>query len=405
MTTRLEAQATSAGTLTPRARVLATLAHTTPDRVPTDFLATPEIWAALQAALGVDAAAGPQTEYLSAEREAVLAALAIDCRLVSYDMFCCPPDSLLKPGAVVDWWGSLARSTPCRMWRQHLPDGTWHDVWGIHTQRVANPSGEYEELASHPLQSVTSVAELKSYPWPQPDWWDFSPLPGLLRQVDPEARYSWRFRIGSVFETAWQLRGMTAFLTDLATDPAIPLYIMDRLAEVHAENVRAALAAAGDRLDLVYFYDDVATQNSLMISKPMWRRVVRPRHAQLIAPARALGKPVMYHCDGAIYPLIPDLLEMGVSVLNPIQPDARDMDPVRLKTEFGGQLAFHGGIDIVKTLPRGTAAEVAAEVRERVSVLGRHGGYILCSSHHIQPDTPLENVFAMYDLALRASPP
>jgi uroporphyrinogen decarboxylase len=179
---------------------------------------------------------------------------------------------------------------------------------------------------------------------------------------------------------------------------------MDRLAEVHAESLRAALAAAGDRIDLAYFYDDIATQSSLMISKPMWRRFVKPRHELIIAPARALGKPVMYHCDGAVYPLIPELLEMGVSVLNPIQPDARGMNPVSLKAEFGDRLAFHGGIDIVKTLPRGTPAEVAAEVRERVSVLGRGGGYILCSSHHIQPDTPLANIFAMYDLALRASP-
>jgi len=397
-----EAQAPAPGTLTPRARVLAALGHTAPDRVPTDFLATPEIWAALQAAMGFDAAAGPQMEYLSAEREAVLAALAIDCRLVSYDMFYRPPESVFEPGAVVDWWGALTRSTPCRMWRQRLADGTWRDIWGIHTRPVANPSGEYEELASHPLQAVTSIEEMRNYPWPEPDWWDFSPLPGLLSEVDPEARYSWRYRIGSVFETAWQLRGMSEFLSDLATDPAIPLYIMDRLAEVHAENLRSALAAAGDRLDLVYFYDDVATQNSLMISTPMWRRHVRPRHAQIIAPALAQGKQVMYHCDGAVYPLIPELLEMGVSVLNPIQPDARGMDPVRLKAEFGDRLAFHGGIDIVKTLPRGTAAEVAAEVRERVSVLGHGGGYILCSSHHIQPDTPLANIFAMYDPALRS---
>jgi uroporphyrinogen decarboxylase len=109
----------------------------------------------------------------------------------------------------------------------------------------------------------------------------------------------------------------------------------------------------------------------------------------------------MYHCDGAVYPLIPDLIDLGVDVLNPIQPGARGMDPRRLKDEFGDRLAFHGGIDIAGVLPGGTPAEVAAEVRARVDVLGRGGGYILCGSHHVQPGTPVENVLAMLDPALR----
>ncbi len=109
----------------------------------------------------------------------------------------------------------------------------------------------------------------------------------------------------------------------------------------------------------------------------------------------------MYHCDGAVDPLIPELIELGVDVLNPIQPDARGMDPRALKHEFGDRLAFHGGIDIVRTLPSGTPEEVADEVRNRVDALGEGGGYVLCSSHHIQPDTPIENVLAMYDVTLR----
>lgn len=106
----------------------------------------------------------------------------------------------------------------------------------------------------------------------------------------------------------------------------------------------------------------------------------------------------MYHCDGAIYPLIGELIEMGVDLINPVQSDAAGMDPQRLKDEFGDRLSFHGGIDIMRTLPRGTTDEVRSEVRERVRVLGDGGGYILASSHHIQSDTPLANVFAMYEL-------
>jgi uroporphyrinogen decarboxylase len=152
---------------------------------------------------------------------------------------------------------------------------------------------------------------------------------------------------------------------------------------------------------MVYFYDDVATQKSLMISKDMWTRYVRPRHAKIIELAKGYGKQVMYHCDGSIFPLIPDLIDMGVDLLNPIQAEARDMDPQRLKAEFGDRLSFHGGIDIIKTLPRGSVEDVKAEVRERGRVLGENGGYILASSHHIQSDTPLENVMAMYQLDLR----
>jgi uroporphyrinogen decarboxylase len=109
----------------------------------------------------------------------------------------------------------------------------------------------------------------------------------------------------------------------------------------------------------------------------------------------------MYHCDGAIYPLIPELIELGIDVLNPIQPDLEGMDPRQLKSEFGERLVFHGGIDIVRLLSQGTPEQVIAEVLDRVDVLGESGGYILCSAHHIQPDTPVENIVALYDVALR----
>jgi uroporphyrinogen decarboxylase len=167
------------------------------------------------------------------------------------------------------------------------------------------------------------------------------------------------------------------------------------------ENTERVLELVGDRLDMLYFNDDMATQNSLMISKRMWQKYVRPRHERLIGVAQAHGVPIMYHCDGAMYPLIPELIDMGIDVLNPIQADAAGMEPQRLKEQFGDRLSFHGGIDIIQTLPSGTVEDVQAEVAERIRVLGANGGYVLASSHHIQSDTPLENVLAMYDLAIR----
>jgi uroporphyrinogen decarboxylase len=384
-----------------RQRVLTALRHQEPDRVPVDFLATPEVWDKLIDHFHSEAPASYNGHYFAPEREAVLQALEVDCRLISYDMFCNPPDSVLKPGVAIDWWSSLARSTPNRMWRQQLPDGSGYDIWGHHTRIVKNPSGSYEEFASWPLKSAASIGELSQFSWPQPDWWDFSDLPGMLNRMNPNNQFHVRYRAGTSFESAWQLRGMEAFLMDLASEPDIPMYILDRLTEVTCENTRRALELAGDQIDMVYFYDDVGAQDSLLVSKNMWRKYIRPYHQKIIETAKSFGKPVMYHCDGAIYSLIPELIDLGIDILDPIQPTAKDMAPARLKREFGDRLSFHGGIDIVGTLPHGTPAEVTAEVKDRVQVMGAGGGYILASSHHIQSDTPLENVLAMYKPDLR----
>lgn len=393
----------SSATVTPRQRVLTALRHQQPDRQPVDFLATPEIWHRLQQHFGIAAQPLSDAAFFDPAWEAILQRFAVDCRVISYDQFCRPPDSALLPGARIDWWNALSRSTPNRMWRQALPDGTARDIWGHVIRNVDNPTGAYEEFAAWPLASAASVDDLKHHPWPEPDWWDFTPLRQLLAAYDATQEYHLRFRIGSVFEIAWQLRGMQEFLMDLVNQPEIPTYIMERLTDVYVENTRRVLDLAGDRLDMVYFYDDVATQQNLMMSARMWRRLIKPLHQRIIDAARARHIPVMYHCDGALYPLIPELIEMGITLLNPVQADAAGMEPQRLKDEFGDRLSFHGGIDIIKTLPKGTVDDVRAEVAERMRVLGKNGGYVLASSHHIQSDTPLANVFAMYDLAARSS--
>jgi uroporphyrinogen decarboxylase len=376
-----------------RERVKTALRHEEPDRVPVDFLATPDVWNKLIERVGPDTSGVGCADFFEVEREALLRHFEIDTRVLSYDMFCRPPDE-----TDVEWFSALDRSTPNRMWRRRLDDGTTLDIWGCHRNRVEHGFGAYEEFASWPLQNATSLAELEAHPWPDPDWWRFDALPALLDELEG---HHVRFRIGSVFEVGWQLRGMQEFLIDLAINPEIPSYIMRRLTDVYVEITRRVLELAGDRLDMVYFYDDVATQNSLMISPDTWRELVRPHHARLTELARSHGVPVMYHCDGAIYPLIPELIELGVDLLNPIQPDAKGMEAQRLKDEFGDVLSFHGGVDILKILPRGTVEEVRAEVARLVDTLGKGGGFVLCSSHHLQPDTPVENVLAMYDPALR----
>ena len=387
--------------ISPRDRVNLALNYNTPDRIPVDFLAVPEIWKKLIQSEALKPQEHFTSQFFDSSWESLLQKFQVDCRVISYDQFCNPPSLTLKPQAKIDWYGSLGRSTPNRIWRQITPDGQIYDVFGRHFRIVDHPTGSYEELASYPLGNAESISDLKAYIWPEPDWWDFSGVSDLLTQLDTNEEYHLRYRIGSVFEVAWQLRAMDTFLLDMARNAEIPYYIMERLTDNYVEITDRFLSTTGNRIDAVYFYDDVATQNSLMISKKMWEKYIKPHHMRIIDIAKKHNKKVMYHCDGALYPLIPDLIEMGIDILNPIQADAKDMNPEKLKVEFGDQISFHGGIDIIETLPFGTPSDVQNEVIARIKQLGKNGGYVLASSHHIQSDTPLENIRAMYDPAIR----
>jgi uroporphyrinogen decarboxylase len=316
-------------------------------------------------------------------------------------MFCSPPEHVIRPGARVDGFCSVNRSTPNQMWRQVMPDGSLYDIWGTHFKNEQHVYGYYEGAASWVLSAAESLSDVQKFAWPDPSWWDFTPLPAMIDRLQKDGPFHVRFRLGSFFEQAWWLRGLEHFMLDIGFGSPIADYVMDRILEVMLANLQTVLELAGNRLDMIYVYDDVATQNSLMISPKDWRRLIRPRQQKIFDQVHRYGKLVMYHCDGAIAPLIPELIEIGVDVLNPIQPDARGMDSAGLKQQFGSQLTFHGGVDIIRTLPRGNVQDVQAEVRQRVRVLGEGGGYILCSSHHIQADTPLQNILAMYEPGLR----
>ena len=367
----------------PRDRVNRAIAHRRTDRVPRDFVAVPEVWRRLQKHFG------------SSERSEVLVRLGVDCRIVSYDSFCCDPE--VEP-AEVNWEASQERSSLAGMWRRLLPDGSNRDIWGAHRCRVANAFGMLDQFASHPLREAASLEDLQQYRWPQPDWWDFRTLPQVISALNDKAFFHVRYRAGSVFETAWSLFGFERFLSDLALQPELPAYVMERIAEVHLANLETVLRLAGDQIDLVYFYDDLASQNGLLISTGMYERFVRKHHQRLIDLAARYGKPAMLHCCGSVYSLLPQLVDMGLAVLNPVQPRAKNMAHDQLAREFGGRLAFHGGIDIQDFLPRATPEQVRDHVAATCKILGAQGGYVMSGSHHIQADTPLENILAMYDV-------
>ncbi len=346
--------------VSPWQRVETALAHRQPDRVPFDFWAVPEVWDKLRTGLGAD-------------DEEILRLLGIDCRMVT-----------------TRYVGAKARD---------LPDGTYIDAWGTHRRSVTNEFGTYDEYAGHPLAEAETVGDVLDWDWASPDDWDVSGVREQCEQLNGDLRHHLRYEVGGIFEWSWALRGFERFLLDLVDKPEVACAIMDRFTDVYIENTVRVIEAAGGLLDMVYTYDDVGIQNGPLMSMRMWRKYILPRHQRLNAAIRAARYPVkiMYHSCGAIYPFIAAFVdEMGIDVLNPLQPRAAGMDMVRIKAEFGDRLAFHGAIDIQHTLPHGTPDEVEAEVRDRCQVLGVGGGYICTSAHYLQADTPLENIVAMY---------
>lgn len=366
-----------------RNRVNQAISFQKPDRTPRDFAAVPEVWQKLGDFFGVQ------------DREKILEFLDIDCRIVSYDSFCQNPS---LPSIDVDDNASMERSSTGGMWRRLEPDGSNRDIWGAHRRKVVNNYGAYDEFVTYPLEDAKNLADLKKYDWPQPEWWDFSDLRSVIDELNKKNIYNIRYRVGSVFETAWSLYGFEKFLLDLALQPQLPLYIMEQVAKVHINNLKTILDLAADQIDIIYFYDDIASQNALMISPQMYKDYIQTYHQEIINISKKYGKPVMMHCCGSIYPLIEEFIKMGLSILNPIQPIAKNMNPEKLANEFGGRITFHGGIDIQKLLPFGTPTEVREQVGFISGVLSKNGGFIMSGSHHIQADTPVENILAMYNV-------
>lgn len=367
-----------------RERVNKAIAFKRLDRTPRDFAAVPEVWKKLSDYFGVE------------DRNEILKCLDVDCRIVSYDSFCQHPG---VDSSQVDAVASMERSSVGGMWRKVEPDGSNRDIWGAHRRRVPHKYGEYDEFVSFPLEDARSVDNLKKYEWPQPDWWSFDNLRSFINELNDSAVYNIRYRVGSVFETSWSLYNFEKFQLDLALNPEMPLYIMKRVAEVHTENLRAVLNIAGDLIDIVYFYDDIASQEGLLISPQMYEKFLQPFHQEIIDIAHSYGKPTMMHCCGSVYSMIERFIDMRLAILNPIQPSAKNMNPEKLAEEFGGRIAFHGGIDVQNLLPNASPDQVKEKVEYTTELLGENGGYIIAGSHHIQADVPIKNVLAMYGIS------
>jgi uroporphyrinogen decarboxylase len=247
------------------------------------------------------------------------------------------------------------------------------------------------------------LGDLKDYPWPKGD--DPSRFAGLreralaLRRDTPYAVVSGIS--GVVYEICWYLRGLEQWLCDLVTDPAFCEALLDQTLKFWLDWFRVFLDEAGDVVDVIMIGDDLAGQNGPLFNPLLYRRLVKPRQKQLVQFIRSRTKArIWYHTCGACQEFIPDLLDNGIHILNPVQVSARGMDPAELKRRFGKQLVFWGGgIDTQHILPRGTPDEVAREVRRNLKAFMPGGGYIFNNVHNIQGEVPADNILALFDTA------
>lgn len=338
--------------MTSRERVLAATRRQTPDRVPREILLEHRVFDMLAAHFGT-------RDLVTALRQDIVYAHQTPSR---------------HPG---DFSAYFTR-----------PGATW-DEWG--RGRVWDADMHYAEYL-YPLERAESIDEIVHYPWP--DFGADYRTVTLREQVDAlHARgYAVYGEVSELFEIAWQIRSMPRLFEDMLHNDEKAAVVLDKITERNAALARA-YALAG--VDVLYTGDDVAMQTGLMMSKKLWRTWLGPRLKRIIQAARDIlpDLPVQYHSDGKINDLIPDLIEAGVTILNPVQPEC--VDHAWVKTAYGDRLTFHAGLGVQSVLPFGSPEEVRAHVREVIHKLGAGGGLIVGPSHVIERDTSLENILAM----------
>lgn len=371
--------------LTSRERVLCALNHEEPDRVPI-FFGTSGVTTMLAAAYDrLKAHLGVRTET------------KVFWRALQYALL--DEEVMVRCGS--DGRPLIPGPAPSTLEHEISAD-TYVDTWGITWRRP--PGNYYYNIVGPPLQSAT-VEDIESYPWP--DVAHPSRFEGLKARAQAirNAGYAVVALSGvSPFEYCYMLRGMETFLIDLVTNPDLAQTLLRQVTNLQQEALIKLLEEAGEYIDVIITGDDLGSQNAPLISPKMYRQMIKPYHAELMATIKSRTRAkIFYHSDGNIYPLIGDLIEIGVDLLNPVHVSAKDMDDTaRLKREFGDRLSFCGAIDTQWVLPYGTPGDVRGEVRRRIKDLGPGGGYILAAVHCIQPDVPPENVCAMFDEALAA---
>ncbi|MDP2998569.1 MAG: uroporphyrinogen decarboxylase family protein [Bryobacterales bacterium] len=347
--------------MTPRQRWEAVLRGKRPDRVPCDYWGTSEITSRLKRELS------------------------------------CAGDRELWERLGIDKLIHLVPRHP------RATEDNWHlqshfSVWHIGTRTVpyADGLGCYEEAIEPPLAAAASVREIEQFDWPDPGEWDVA---GLREQCEAWRDYPLLAGSCELFYLHCRLRGMEQALEDLIVHPEIADSILEHIAAIDLALTRRILDEVGESLLFSYVAEDLGTQESLIMSPRLFRRFLKPRMARMIDLVHSYGVKVFHHDDGAMRPLLPDLIEIGIDLLNPIQWRCRGMEREALARDFGDQIVFHGGVDNQRTLPFGEAGDVRRQVRDNIAIFRDTKGYIVAPCHNLQPNTPTANVLALYEAA------
>jgi len=350
-----------------RERVLTAIERREPDVIPVGFKATDGVLSRLY------------SHFAVSDLRDLLAALPVDthgcfnnCLYGVYPVYVGGPPKVLYPNSYAD--------------------GTWDTIYGYKRHWVSSIGGRTDELLESPLANAKTAADIEAYEWPEADWFDYSTLSGQCQAVGD---YAVLLNLGGLGCVA-NLIGFERMLVDMLLDPLFVEAGMARLTDFYVEFLDRILAAAAGGIDIVCIQDDFGTQQGQLISFDLYRRFYKPYHRRIFEIAHRHGAKAMMHSCGAVFDFIPEFIDIGVDILDPIQTTAAGMDPPRLKAEFGSAICFHGGIDTQDTLVNGSPDEVRRHIDSLVAALAP-GGYILAPSHYIQADAPFENVLAMFD--------
>lgn len=377
-------------TMSPRQRLLTALNHQTPDRVPIDLGGNQtgihqNAYRKLLAHLGLkdEVRILDAVQQLADPCEALLERFHVDTRYI-------------RAGAPAGWQGGVVRAER---------DGrVWYDLTDEFGVRWSMPAETplYMDITLHPLAHAT-LADLKEYPWPKGD--DPTRFAGLreralhLRRETPYAVVGGI--CGVVYEICWYMRGLEQWFCDLLNQPAFCEAMLDQTLQFWLDWLRLFLDEVGDLVDVIMIGDDIAGQNGPLFNPELYRRIVKPRHKRLVQYIRSrTSARIWYHTCGSCRTFIPELLDNGIDILNPVQISARNMDPAELKRQFGDRLVFWGGgCDAQHVLSCCTPSEVAAHVRQNLAAFMPGGGYVFNNVHNIQGDVPPENIVALFDTA------
>jgi uroporphyrinogen decarboxylase len=345
--------------MTSRERVLKSFHHEEPDRVPIDYLANPGIDARLKAHFGLG----------ENDDEGLRQALGVDFVEVAAP-YVGPQLHADIPGRKID-------------------------LWGIRTRWIEHGTGGYWDYCDFPLKDA-GEDQVASWPMPSPDDFDYELLVQQCKRMRHYCLMVGNPGVGDMINTASMIRTMDRVLVDLMVDEPACLLFMDRKNEVQLEVTRRSLEAAKGMIDMLWLGEDLGTQAGPMISLDLFRRHVRPRHQAFVELAKEFGIPVMMHCCGSSSWAFDDFIEMGINVIDTLQPEAANMAPAFLKERYGRSLSFHGCMSTAGVIVNGTVDDSVREARGLLDIMMPGGGYAFSPTHMLQDNTPTENVLAVY---------